>query len=297
MPPQKIYSQRLGIFLTLIAALGFAGKTILAKMAYAYGVDALTLLAARMCVAGSIFLLILIFNISMGRWKLIFTKRQWILIFILGFFGYYLSSFLDFSGLVYIDANLGRMILFLYPTMVVIISAFLDKQKIPGRVRICLGICYIGLLMMMLPNLHGGQNSFLKGCFLIFMAAVAYAFYLVGVDRHFKGNHMGLLISVTMCVSCLSVLIHFFLTHSLEALWVPKTVYLLTIIMGLFSTVLPIYALSAGIAIIGASKAASLNMTGPIMTLAMGAILLGEKISLIQLVGMALIISGVWRMR
>lgn len=114
----KFSREASGFILTVISAFAFASKTVLAKMCYEYGVDAITVLAVRMAFAGAIFGAVLAWNLARGKWRLDFTGRQWLAIVSLGIVGYYGSAILDFTGLMYIDASLGRMILFLYPTLV-----------------------------------------------------------------------------------------------------------------------------------------------------------------------------------
>jgi len=291
----NISRQRAGLALTVLSAFAFASKTVLAKMAYLHGVDAITVLALRMGFAGGIFGAILIYNVAVGKWNLRLPLNQWVWIVILGVFGYYISALLDFSGLMYIDASLGRMILFLYPTLVVIINSVLKRQRIRGSTWLALGLCYGGIFLMLVPNLTGEQNNIWLGSGLVFASALIYAFYLVGVDRLLKDMEPVRFTSLVMCVSCLSVIIHYLLTRNLDGLAVPAPVLLNGFIMGAFATVLPIYALTAGIARIGASKAAMVSMFGPVLTTVMGVMLLDERLIAIQLLGMLLVMAGVWR--
>jgi drug/metabolite transporter (DMT)-like permease len=288
-----------GALLTITAAFFFAGKTVVAKLAYQEGADPISLLALRMTVAGAIFLFILLFNVLRGRWFLNLSKKEWLLVMVLGFFGYYLSSFLDFWGLYYIDATLGRMILFLYPTMVVIIHAVITRTMLPSRVIFALALSYLGLLLMMSPNIGlENQNDFWKGSMLVFLAALVYSFYLTGVDRYFGSVNMGLFISLAMCFSCLAIFIHYLIRFPVERLYGFSTgVYVYALILGTVTTVIPIYAMSIGIALIGASKAAIYNMMGPIMTLLMSVALLGERLGIVEIIGACMIILGVSRAR
>ncbi|MDR1655996.1 MAG: DMT family transporter [Deltaproteobacteria bacterium] len=287
----------LGLILTLFAATGFALKTILAKLAYSYGIDPLTLLTLRMGVAGTAFSSVLAYNLVAKRWNLRLSQKRWLLICWLSLFGYYLSSFLDFSGLVYVDANLGRMILFLYPTIVVILNSIIRREKIALHIWLALILCYAGIALMLIPSFSHSSNNIIKGSLLIFSGALTYSVYLVAVDRYFKTTDIIMYITLVMIISSLCVFTHFFISHDITTLSVPFPVYLLALIMGLFSTVLPGYAISAGIALIGASKAATVSMSGPVLTLVMSYLILGESISLIQFVGMVLVILGVAKVK
>ncbi|MDR1035275.1 MAG: DMT family transporter [Deltaproteobacteria bacterium] len=293
----RLTDSRLGAALTVTAAFCFAGKTVLAKLAYREGMDPLSLICMRMILAGGIFTAILAANTLRGRWRpQDLPPAKWAAVVILGIFGYYLCSFLDFAGLWYIDASLGRMILFLYPTLVVVINAVLTREPAAFRTWTALGVSYAGLLMMMAPHVTAPGPGFYKGCGLVFLSATIYAFYLVGVDRQFKKSQMPMLISVTMMVSVASVLAHYGAVRDFRALaGFTGKAYLYMVLLAVFSTVIPIYAMSAGIALLGASRAAVYNMSGPIMTLAMGALLLGERLGPLEIAGMVLIILGVSR--
>lgn len=283
--------------MVLAATIGFAAKTILTKLAYRYGVDPLTLLTLRMTVSGLFFLTVFLFNVSRGHWQIKLTKKQWLTVFLMGIGGYYLSSYFDFEGLYYIDANLGRMILFLYPTMVVIINAFITRTSISFQARVSLAVCYLGLFLMMLPNLGQPQRNFFVGSAFIMASALSYAAYLVGVDYFFKKLAINFFVSLIFGISSLAVFIHFVILRPMSSFIQPSEVYFIVIIMAVFSTVVPIYALSAGLALIGAPRAATLSMIGPVFTLFMGILILDETVVFIQIVGMMMMIIGVSRIK
>lgn len=295
-PPFSPSQSHMGYFLVVLSAFTFATKSILAKMSYNYGVDAITVLTIRMIFAGLIFAGILAYKLSFRQWKLDFTAGQWGAIVALGIFGYYLSALFDFSGLMYVDASLGRMILFLYPTLVVLINAAISRSHISGSTWLALGLCYGGIFMMMLPNIGGGQSNLWLGSGLIFTSALLYASYMVSIDRLLRNLDAIRLTSLIMVVSSISVIIHFSVTNDFKSLLsVAAPVYINGALMGLFSTVLPIYALAAGVARVGASRAALISMMGPVLTLLMGVLLLDEHLTIIQLAGMFLVMAGVSR--
>jgi drug/metabolite transporter (DMT)-like permease len=194
--------EKLGILLTILGAFCFATKTIIAKLIYKEGADPLSLICLRMAFSGLIFMGILSLNVARGKWALRLSPKKWLAVVILGVGGYYLCSYLDFKGLYYVDASLGRMILFLYPTMVVILNALFTKTPIRRHTVIALTVSYLGLLLMMSPHFRGGLSGseVFRGAFLIFLSALIYSFYLIGVDRNFKDLNMSMLISLTMIV-------------------------------------------------------------------------------------------------
>ncbi len=290
-------NQQIGFALTIAAAVAFASKTILAKMSYQYGVSPVTLLTLRMLFAGIFFAGILAFNVARGRWSLRLTLNQWLWAFALGIFGYYLSSLLDFIGLLYIDASLGRMILFLYPTIVVLINACLMRQKVPARTIIALAFCYGGIFLMLYPQLGEGQNNNLwLGSGLVFGAALCYASYLVALDRLIKEVEAGPFTSLILVVTAICSVGHFLLTEPFTALThAPSPVLFNGFLMGTVATVFAIYALTAGIKRLGAPLAAMIGMCGPIITTLMGVFILDERLTLVQVGGMLLILFGVWK--
>jgi drug/metabolite transporter (DMT)-like permease len=291
----SVSNTSLGIIFTLVATLGYASKTILAKIIYSYGIEPITLIALRMIIAGSIFLSILTFNTLRGAWVLSLNPKQWGTIVILGIFGYYLCTFLDFAGLYYIDGSLERMILFLYPTLVVVLNSAFNKIKILPITKLSLIVCYLGIILMFNPNIDQNDSTNLfKGSLLVFLAAIVYAFYLFGVDRYFKKVKMTFFISITMCVCTLAVMTHFFIIRDFSSLLhLDYHIYIYVSFLSLFCTVVPVYFMSLGIAYLGASKAASYNLVGPIVTLILSVIILKEILSPSEIFGAILIISGV----
>ena len=99
-------SNAYGAGLALIAALGFSLKAIFVKLAYPYGVDAITLLALRMGFALPVFLWVGLVGQRAGA---SLTRDDWLKLFALGCLGYYGASILDFWGLEYISAGQSHL--------------------------------------------------------------------------------------------------------------------------------------------------------------------------------------------
>jgi drug/metabolite transporter (DMT)-like permease len=150
---------------------------------------------------------------------------------------------------------------------------------------------------MMSPNLGSPKGDFLLGAFYIFFSALTYAIYLVAVDRLFKNLSINFFVSLNFLAASCFIFIHFILTRPISALLLPPEALWLIFLMASFSTVIPIYALSMGLAMIGAPRAATLSMVGPALTLVLGVYVLDEKVILIQIVGAALMIIGVARIK
>jgi drug/metabolite transporter (DMT)-like permease len=295
----RISDENLGLILAVLAAVGFAAKTVLAKLCFNYGADPVVVLALRMSFAGPIFAGILFFNLARKRWTLKLTRGQWLWVAALALLGYYLSPLLDFSGLKYVDATLGRMILFIYPTLVVLINLVLTRRRLDPSLCLALAFSYGGLGLMMVPRLSGSPAGFGFGCALIFGAAVTFAFYLVAMEKIFKTVNVSLFTTIVLSLSCLAVLIHFSLTRPLaESLSAtPAPVVFYGAAMGLVSTVMPVYAMNFGIARLGASRAALVGLLGPVITFILCFFILDERLTLIQFAGMILVIFGISRMK
>ena len=285
----------IGPVCAVLGVLGFSFKAILIKLAYAWHpVDAVTLLALRMLFSAPFF-------IAMAWWAgrrpaaRPITRRDWRALVWLGFIGYYLASLLDFMGLVYITAALERLVLFLYPTLVVLLSAVLRGRPITRRAVVALLLSYAGIAFVFVHDLRlGGDTAALwTGGALVFASAFAYALYLV--DAGDVIARMGSLrfIAWAMLVSSTFVLTQFVLTRDLALLRVPASIYGLSLAMAVFSTVLPTWLIAEAIRRLGANTASLIGSLGPVFTIGLGALMLGEPVHAIQLIGAALVLVGV----
>ncbi len=275
--------------------LGFSFKAILIKLAYAWHpIDAVTLLALRMLFSAPFF-------IAMAWWAgrrpdaPPIARRDWLMLAWLGFIGYYVASLLDFMGLVYITASLERLVLFLYPTMVVLLSAVMRGRPITRRAVVALLLSYAGIVFVFAhdASLGGDRTATLTGGALVFGSALAYALYLVDAGAVIARLGSLRFIAWAMLVSCVFVLAHFALTHDLAALHQPASIYALSLAMAVFSTVLPTWLVAEAIHRIGANTSSLIGSLGPVFTIALGALILGEAVQGIQLLGAALVLVGV----
>jgi drug/metabolite transporter (DMT)-like permease len=279
----------------VLGVLGFSFKAILIKLAYAWHpVDAVTLLALRMLFSAPFFVAMAWWSgrrpgarpIAPGDWRAL----AW-----LGFIGYYVASLLDFMGLAYITAALERLVLFLYPTLVVLLSALLRGRPVGKRAVPALLLSYggIGFVFAHDLSLGGDVAALWTGGALVFGSAFAYALYLV--DAGAVISRLGSLrfIAWAMLVSTVFVLAQFALTRDFALLRVPASIYGLSLAMAIFSTVLPTWLVAEAIRRLGANAASLLGSLGPLFTIGLGALLLGEAVHGIQLFGAALVLVGV----
>lgn len=289
-------SHSAGIWLAFFAAFGFSFKAILVKLAYALPgavpVEAVTLMALRMVFALPAFAWV---GLRESRHSMPLKYREWVAVVVLGLLGYYGASILDFLGLRLISAGLERLILFTYPTLTVLLGAVFFGQRITRREVGAMTLCYIGIAAAVSHDLQvtADEATVWLGAALIFASSLCYALYLVGGGQMIVRLGAARFTALAMLVSTAATFIHFFSTQPLAALILPWQIYALGFAMALFSTVLPVFALSTAIRSIGTSRAALIGTVGPLLTIVFSWWLLGEAISAAQLAGVALVVAGV----
>ena len=281
--------------MAIVGVLGFSFKAILIKLAYAWApIDAVTLLALRMIYATPFFLLIALWS-KRRRGMPPMARRDWTAILWLGFIGYYLASLVDFMGLQYVTAALERLMLYLYPTIVVVISALFLKQRITGRILLALALSYAGILLVFARDLSlaGDAQAIWVGGALVFAGAFLYALYLVGAGPVIARLGSLRFIALAMLVSAVFVFLQFVVTRPVSALDVPLRIHLLSLAMAVFATVLPTYLIAEAIKRIGANRTSLVGSLGPVFTIGLGFWILEEPVHWIQLGGAALVLAGV----
>jgi len=278
-----------------IGAVGFSTKAIFVKLAYRYGIDSISLLNLRMLFSFPFFLGLALWssrNQSTDAYQL--TLKDYRNIFILGLLGYYVASLFDFLGLQYIDASLERIILYLYPTLVLIMSAIFFKKKIKPIHVLALLLTYIGVGFAFLDNLGmEEQKDLIKGGILVFTAAISYAIYLVGSGEILPKVGTVRYNSISMTVACLAVFLHNGIVNRIDIFNFPTPVYWLSIAMALAATVIPTFMIAEGIRVIGSSNASIIGSIGPISTIMLAYIFLGERLGPWQWIGTLFVIAGV----
>ena len=285
----------IGPSFAVVGVLGFSFKAILIKLAYAWApIDAVTLLALRMIYATPFFLLMALWS-KRRRGMPPMARRDWIAILWLGFIGYYLASLVDFMGLQYVTAALERLMLYLYPTIVVVISAIFLKQRISARILLALALSYAGILLVFARDLSlaGDAQAIWVGGALVFAGAFLYALYLVGAGPVIARLGSLRFIALAMLVSAVFVLVQFVATRPVSALDVPLRIHLLSLAMAVFATVLPTYLIAEAIKRIGANRTSLVGSLGPVFTIGLGFWILEEPVHWIQLGGAALVLAGV----
>lgn len=284
-----------GFLITLAGAIFFSTKAIFVKLAFkATHVDAVTLLSLRMLFSLP-FYLFAAWLVSKKENQQLLTRRQWILILVMGILGYYLSSLFDFIGLQYVSAGLERLILFLYPTFAVLINTFYFKTRL-SRVQLValvltylgIGIAYFGELKLDTSNPH-----FFYGSFMIFLCAITYSFYLVGTGRLVQKVGVTRYTAYAMLAATAGIFIHFLLTHAAADIPFSATLTWYSIALALIATVLPSFMMSIGMKQIGSNNVSIITSIGPVSTILQAHFFLREQIIPAQVFGTALVIAGV----
>ncbi len=286
-------SRLTGAILVMVSAIAFSGKAVIIKLAYRHGVDAVTLLTLRMIFSAPMFLLLAWWALrDPGIQPL--SRADLRSVALLGFIGYYLASYFDFIGLQYITAALERLLLFIHPTFVLLLSALLFKRRITRRDVVAVVLSYVGIALVFGHDVATQPGNVVLGSAWVLLSALFYAAYLLG-----SGRVVGRVGSLRFAcyaglVSCVAVVIHYLVTSDWYVIFAqPAPVYWLALLMAAVSTVLPIVLMSEGIRRIGSSHASIIGSVGPIATIFLGFFFLDEQITALQLAGAGLVMAGV----
>lgn len=277
--------------MALVGTLAFSGKAIIVKLAYRYGVDAVTLIMYRMLFALPVFMAVAWWA---SRGKAPLARKDWVGIFLLGFSGYYLASFLDFLGLAYISASLERLILYLNPTIVMLLGLVLFKRRTTVRQLVGVAISYSGVVLVFGHEITLQGKDAVWGATLVFLSAISYALYLVYSGEMVKRIGSLRLVGLASTVACLCCLLQFVLLRPLSAAVVAPEVIWLSLLNASVCTVLPVLLIMLAIERIGASATAQTGMLGAMSTILMGVVILQEPFTLWVAAGAALVIAGIY---
>jgi drug/metabolite transporter (DMT)-like permease len=279
------------LLLAACGSIAFSGKAIIIKLAYRYGVDAVTLIMYRMLMALPMFLLLAWWS---GRGKPSLTWRDARTVLGLGFCGYYLASFLDFAGLRYISASLERLILYLNPTLVLGLGAFLFKRKVTGAQIVALGVTYCGVLCVFGREMRLQGADIPLGAALVFGSAVSYAVYLAYSGEEVRRLGALRLTGLATTVACIICIAQFFVLRPISAMNVPAEVLWLSVLNATACTFAPVVMVMMAIERIGAPLTAQAGTIGPVSTILMAVVLLGEPFTAWIALGTVLVLAGIW---
>jgi drug/metabolite transporter (DMT)-like permease len=288
-----VTNRSIAVLLAVLGVLLFSSKAIFAKLIYTYDVDAITALMLRMTVAVPVYVVVFLATPKTKSER----NKDLLYVFLFGFLGYYLASFLDFEGLTYIKASLERLILFIYPTLVIIISAVFLKKRILFVQKIGVLITYLGVCIVFAPELLEQENpsSILTGAILVFFSALTYAAYLVGSQWLIPRFGVRRFTSMAMIWSGVMVALHYLTVSEtpMQMFDLPKPVYRYALMMGVLATVVPSFMISAAIQRLGAAQFSIFGALGPVSTITLAYLFLNETLSFFQILGSLVVIAGV----
>lgn len=284
----------MGFTLAVLGAILFSAKAIVAKLTYRYGVDALTVMGFRMLFSLPFFMVVGVLQARRARAGLLprLDRRDVLRILLLGFMGYYLSSYLDFLGLQYITAGLERLILFLSPTFVLLISALYLKRRISGAQWLAMALSYLGVLLVFLNDLSLAGSNVLLGAGFVLASAFMYAIYLISSGEVLERVGSTRLVAYAMSASAVYTLIHFLSVYGWQGLVQPMPVYQLSLLHAVLHTVIPTFMIMWAVARVGAPMASQLGMIGPVSVLFLAWWFLDEPVTTLQVAGTALVLAG-----
>ena len=284
-------STGVGIVFAVLGVILFSAKAVMVKLAYTYGIDHLTLLLFRMVFALPFYVTIALFSKPQESQKV--HSKDYLWLFLFGFLGYYLASLFDFMGLEHIKAGLERIILFIYPTIVVLLSWIFFKKRLTRNQFLAIFITYLGVLITFWDEIGISGDDVYWGGFLIFLSAFTYAGYLVGSGWLIPKFGVLRFTSYAMIVSTFCIIVHYGLIADFDLFDYPKEVYYLGLAMAVFSTLIPSFLVSEAIKQLGASTFSIFGSLGPVSTIILAFFFLDERITYLQVFGMFVVIMGV----
>jgi drug/metabolite transporter (DMT)-like permease len=316
-PTPVLGPQRLplaGLVFAVLGAVAFSGKAIVIKLSYRYGVDAMTLIMLRMLFALPFFLIMAAWAEFKARrisppshgftptpqdppqrqFCAVLSLKDMRDIVVLGFMGYYFSSFLDILGLQYVSAGLERLILYLNPTLILILGWVFLKRRVSQKRCLAMGVSYLGLLLAFGSELTVSDSHVILGSGLIFMSALSYAVYLLMSERLLERIQSLRLVAWASCVACVCCVLQFSIFRSWTDLLLPPEVIELALINATVCTVMPIFFVMKGIELMGGAITAQIGMIGPMSTLILSFWILGEPLNIGIGLGTLLVLSGVF---
>ncbi|MDZ5460944.1 DMT family transporter [Azohydromonas lata] len=280
-----------GLLLAAGGATAFSGKAIIVKLAYRYGVDAVTVIMLRMLFALPLFLVLALWA---GRGRPTLTARDWRAVTLLGFSGYYLASFLDFLGLQYVSASLERLVLYLNPTIVLLLGWLIFKRRTTTKQWIAMAVSYAGVLLAFGEEAQFAGAQAGLGTLLVLGSAVSYALYLTYSGEEVRRLGALRLTGLASSVACVLCIAQFVLLRPLSSLAaVAPEVWWLSLLNATACTFAPVLMVMLAIARVGPAATAQTGMIGPMSTIAMGVLILGEPFTPGVVAGTVLVLAGV----
>jgi drug/metabolite transporter (DMT)-like permease len=270
-----------GIVLVAVSATSFGTLAIFGRYAYADGMDALTILFLRFSLSAVLMAVLLA-----ARRESLPRGLALIQLVGMGAIGYVGQAFSYFTALKYASAGLVALLLYLYPLFVAILSAILLRQRITGVKRLALGLALAGTALTVGPE--GGQ---LLGILLAISAAAIYSVYIIVGTQVMK--QVSAVQSSTVIFAAAGAMSGFLMAARGPHLPATGAGWAVIGSIVLIATVLPVVTFLAGLERIGPTNAAMLSTLEPVVTVLLAALLLGETLKPVTLLGGGLILVAV----
>ena len=284
----------LGVLILMVANMGFSTKAVIIKLMYQYHVDTFSVIALRMLFSAPVYIVVALV-LAQRKDNIPLSRKELLSVAGLGILSYYISSMLDFWGLQYISAGVERLILFTYPTMVLVISAVLFKKKIGTPQYIAMILTYIGVAIAYVAESGlGDQKNVVLGASLIFTCAITYSFFVVGTGELVKRLGSIKFTCYAMLAATVPALIQSGVHDGMNIFNFSTEVYSLAVWMAVVATVFPTFMIVEGIRLVGANNSGIIGFVGPVWTIFLANWLLGEPITLMQSIGTAIVLAGVF---
>lgn len=290
----KLSSTSIGFIFAISSAALFAIRPIFVKLVYAQGIDSITLIAFRMLFSAPIYLIMLLWLLRDAEQRALLTHRTILATAAIGLLGYYSASLLDLIGLQYLTAQLARMILYIYPTMVVILGALFFSKPLTKKIIIPLIITYLGVLTIFMHDLNEFGSDVYLGALFIIASALSFSIYLLFAKNLITTIGSRIFTCVALLSASTGIFIHYALTRSVLEPQTNATGLFWILIIAIFCTVIPTFFTTAAVGRIGADKTGIVAMIGPAFTSTFAVLVLSEAFTVFHLTGIALTILGVW---
>lgn len=285
-----------GILYALLGAVLFSAKSIVIKFIYLYEPNATVALGFRLLFALPFFLVIGYFQAQKakrGELPILSTKNKWQLV-VLGFLGYYLASFLDIASLKYISVSLERLILLLSPAFVLVLSWLFYKRKVSRLQLLSMVLAYLGVFIVFLQDFQLEGSNIALGSLLVVGSALSYSIYIIIAGELIKTVGSTRFVAYAMSISAVFALVQLIALQGFNWLEQPWPVYGWSIVHAVVNTVIPTFLLMWSVERIGTTSSTQLGLVGPVSLLFLAWLFLDDPISLIDIIGTLIVLSGVY---
>ena len=283
-----------GVWFALASASLFAIRPIVVKLVYEQGTDSTTLIAYRMLFSMPIYVVLLVIFLSDPERRARLTLGRVVGTSLVGLLGYYSASYLDLLGLQYVSAQLGRMLLYVYPTFVVILGALFFGKKISPTIVLSLFITYTGIAIIFGHDLAVFGDDVVTGALFIFASALSFALYLLFSKKLITELGSRVFTCIALISASLAILLHYSITHTISEPQLNQQALWLIVFIALFCTVIPSFFTAAAVERIGADRTGIIAMVGPAITSLFAVLVLSEKFTVYHAIGIAITVFGIW---